>query len=163
MAVTRHPLMPPSPDDGVTGRIGVDQDVVRRLRESLDHLRPLGPALTRAFYERLFTRYPGVRTLFPADMASQEKKLYDSLVFVVDHILDPAKVAGALRELGRRHVGYGAKPEHYPLVAATLVEAMGEAAGPAWTPQLAAEWSQALELVTRHMLDGAAPGPAASR
>lgn len=122
---------------------------------------PRGTELTHDFYDLLFARYPGVRVMFPTDMKAQEKKLFDSLTMVVNNLDDTAAVRQRLVELGQRHEQYGAKPEHYPLICSLLLETMAKTAGLAWTPELAAEWSQALQLVSETMLQGGRTGPRA--
>lgn len=153
MPVTRHPLLPPgAPND----MVAVDAEAIERLSSSLAALSAKGPAIAHRFYAALFEAYPSVRAMFPPDIAAQEKKLLDSLVSVVTLLQEPTKSVPMLRELGRKHARYGALPQHYPIVCALLVESMGAEFGDAWTPQLALEWSQALELVSYHMIAGGA-------
>jgi len=57
--------------------------------------------------------------------------------------------------MGARHVGYGTKDEHYPLVLDTMVNAMSKTAGDAWSDQYTKDWSDALTLVASIMIDGA--------
>lgn len=134
----------------------MDKAAVERLRNSYDALLAEGSRLTTIFYAKLFERYPGVRALFPADIRAQEVKLMDSLRAVVQHVEAPDGLRNELRAMGARHVKYGAKPEHYPLVCDLLLECMADTAGGRWSPQLAAEWQQALQIVTDVMLEGAA-------
>lgn len=114
MPISRHPLMPCSPDDRGIRKIGIDPAVSDRLSESLVLLQTKGPAIVKAFYALLFERFPGVRAMFPSDTTRQERKLLDSLVLVVQHIRDPQRVTAALEDLGRRHHGYGARPRALP-------------------------------------------------
>jgi hemoglobin-like flavoprotein len=155
MGISRHPLSNPPP---AWAKVPIDVAAVERLRSSFVVLAADGTRVTAIFYAKLFERYPGVRTLFATDMKAQEGKLMDSLRAVVEHIEAPEAVRAGLRELGAKHVKYGAKPEHYPIVCEILVEAMAEAAGRGWSPQLASEWTQALDIVSGVMLEGAAAG-----
>jgi nitric oxide dioxygenase len=59
-----------------------------------------------------------------------------------------------LRRLGARHVEYGAQPEHYSLVAETLIAAMAMVAGPAWLSEHESAWRTALSVVAAAMLEG---------
>src|SRR5215472_14819118 len=80
-----------------------------------------GESFVTAFYERLFTRFPETRALFAAtDMLEQRKKLQESLALIVEHIQHPEALGDMPKELGQRHVTYGVRPEHYPLVGAVL-------------------------------------------
>ena len=87
------------------------------LETSLQEIVLHGEAFVTAFYERLFTRFPETRALFAAtDMFEQRKKLQRTLALIVEHIQHPEVLSGMLRELGKRHVTYGIRPELYPLV-----------------------------------------------
>lgn len=151
MPISRHPLSGPLP--ALPG-VRVDPRAIRFLRDSLAAMAVRGTSLTADFYAALFARYPGVRVLFPADMKAQEAKLLESLKSVIDHLEDGPGVRRRLVELGRRHYKYGALPEHYPIVCSLLLETMAKASGAAWTPELAAEWDQALRLVSEAMIAG---------
>ncbi len=153
MGVSRHPYSSSLPS---WANVPVDPTAVARLRASFNAFASDGSRLASIFYAKLFERYPGVRTLFPTDIRAQEGKLMESLKAVVEHAEADPKLIEALRALGARHVKYGAKPEHYPIVCDLLIESMADASGPAWSVRLAAEWRQALEIVSRVMLDGAA-------
>ena len=60
-----------------------------------------------------------------------------------------------LRDLGARHVRYGALPEHYPVVGQVLIASMAEVAGDAWTLEYELAWTEAFAVVSGAMLDGA--------
>ena len=81
--------------------------------------------------------------------------------FIVMKLDRPSELVPALRELGREHIGYGARPEHYPLVRDTLIDAMARTAGADWSREIAQDWSQSIELIGRHMLAGASASGAA--
>jgi nitric oxide dioxygenase len=152
MPVSRHPLSSGLP---AWTAVKIDPKAAERLQVSLNQMLTRAPDLARAFYARLFARYPTLRPMFRADTSEQERKLIDSLKFIIGHIREDAVVRQALHAMGARHAGYGVKPEHYPLVIASLLESMQEAMGELWTTDLATEWSQALNLVSLQMIDGA--------
>lgn len=157
-SITYHPLMP-TPAQGLIVA-EADAATIERLQRSFRTIAPQGEQLVVSFYTRLFERYPGVRSMFPADMASQQAKLLGALATVIEGLAAPDNVRTALRAMGLRHAGYGARPEHYPLVCDCLVDSMREVAGAAWSDEVESEWKRALELISRIMLDGAsAPSP----
>ena len=112
-------------------------------------------ALTNAFYTNLFKAAPEVRAMFPEEMFDQSEKLWASIVMVVESVDDLSEIAPALEKLGKRHVGYGAKPEHYPVVCSVLLETMAQLMGRAWTDKHQATWHKALSVVSNVMLEGA--------
>ena len=127
---------------------------VELLEDSFAALAPQGEDLVDLFYEKLFFLHPAVKPLFAnTDMGSQKKHLLDSLVLVVNNLRAPDKLVPALKAIGARHQQYGAKPEHYPVVAETMLSAMAELAGDLWTDELHAAWEEAFGLVAQIMLD----------
>ena len=149
MSVRKHPLFLES---NAAQAVPVDRELIARLRASFAQLAPKAGELTELFYARLFAAHPGLRTLFPADMAAQRAKLAQTLAFVVASLEDSDKLRAATERLGRAHVGYGAQAEHYPIVAETLVGAMAATAGPEWTVALDRDWRTALERLAAAML-----------
>ena len=123
------------------------------LEETFAALAPRGEELVERFYAELFRRYPGVRPLF-ADVKSetQQRKLLSALALVVRNLRKPEALTKVLSELGARHRGYGAQPDHYPAVSDTLLDVMAEMAGELWTPQVHRAWADALQVVADAML-----------
>ena len=133
----------------------MNEEMIDRLEKSFKLLAPRGPELVDRFYAHLFSRHPAVRPMFPDDMHEQKKKLLASLVLVIENIRAVEKLEKPLADMGRRHVGYGTKPEHYPAVRDTLVSVMADMAGDTWNDQLTDDWSTALDFVAGAMLEGA--------
>ncbi len=131
-----------------------ESDRIELIESSFQALAPQGEVIVARFYERLFERHPEVRPLFEGtDMRAQQRKLLAALRLVVESLRRPEELARVLRELGRRHQGYGVRPEHYPLVAETLLEVLAEFAGPAWTEPVADAWRAALERIAETMIE----------
>jgi hemoglobin-like flavoprotein len=128
----------------------------QRIKDSFNALAPHGEALVNRFYERLFSEHPAVRPMFPDDMGQQKKHLLASLALIVKNIDNFAALEQPLKKLGARHLAYGARPEHYPVVGGTLLAVMGELAGSLWTDQLREDWTAAVNAIAQTMLAGTA-------
>ena len=90
------------------------------LKTSFDLLAKQKTEFSDLFYQNLFADYPQVKPLFAhTDMNEQAKKLFASLILVVENLSKPDTLTSALRGLGTRHVKYGVFPEHYPMVGGT--------------------------------------------
>jgi hemoglobin-like flavoprotein len=117
---------------------------VELLRSSFVLVVEREPEVTARFYDVLFTKYPQVKPLFGRRSRSeQERMLRDMLVAVVDHLEDATWLGDQLAALGKKHAGYGVTPEMYGWVGASLLETLASVAGDAWTPELAAAWTDA--------------------
>jgi hemoglobin-like flavoprotein len=126
------------------------------LETSFDLIAPRGDELMDVFYTRLFTAAPAVRPLFPAtDLQRQKTMLLGTLVLLRKSLRNLEAIVPKLRELGARHVAYGAQPDHYPVVGEVLIASMAEIAESAWTPEYEQAWSEAFGIVAAAMLEGA--------
>jgi methyl-accepting chemotaxis protein len=127
-----------------------------RLETSFDLVAPRGDELMDVFYSRLFTAAPAVQPLFAGtDMRRQKSMLLGALVLLRKSLRDLGAIVPKLRELGRRHVAYGARAEHYPVVGSVLIASMAEIAGDAWRPEYEHAWLDAVAVVADAMLEGA--------
>lgn len=175
MYVTLHPLATTDqsrpPASSVPGEAGfvVDLALAARLGASFRLFADQGDTLARRFYDRLFAAHPGLRRLFPEDLTAQRGKLMATLEWVATHLADRPTVLAAVGDLGRRHGGYGARPEHFPPVIDALLAAMRDVAGDRLDPGTYTDWETALRLIGERMahaaqeqgpaVDAAAPTP----
>lgn len=128
------------------------------LEESFAALAPKGEALTARFYERLLEKNPQLTTLFDGvSLAGQQKKLFASLVLLVQNLHKPEVLEDYLMGLGARHVHYGVIAEHYPIVTENLLAVLAEFAGPLWTAEVKRAWEKTLKNVAEIMLEAYKP------
>ena len=122
----------------------------RLVRDTWKQLAPVADAAAAMFYHRLFEIDPTTRKLFRAtDMVAQRKKLLQTLAFAIGGLdnLDP--LVAKVEDLGRRHAGYGVTDAHY--------DSVGEQGlGHAWTPPVAAAWTEVYRLLSGIMRNAAA-------
>ena len=127
------------------------------LETSFDLVAPRGDELVDTFYARLFAAAPAVRPLFDGvDVQRQKTMLLGALVLLRKSLRNLDPIVPKLREMGARHVAYGAEPEHYPVVGEVLIASMAEIAGDAWHPAYTEAWVAAYGVVAGAMLQGAA-------
>lgn len=110
-------------------------------------------ALATCFYERLFTVAPDVEPLFPDDRKAQGRKLVQMLGMAVGHMDRLERIIPAIEACGRRHVGYGALPEHYPVVGDVLLGTLEEVVGDVFTEPAKAAWTRAYAVLSTLMID----------
>jgi nitric oxide dioxygenase len=128
---------------------------VTLVQQSFAKVAPISDAAAVMFYDRLFELAPAVKAMFPADMTEQRKKLMATLAVVVNGLSNLESILPAASALATRHVGYGAKPEHYPVVGAALLWTLEQGLGEAWTADLAAAWTAAYTTLSGYMISEA--------
>jgi hemoglobin-like flavoprotein len=132
---------------------------IKLVQDSFSQVAPISEQAAVIFYDRLFEVAPSVRALFPDDMKEQRKKLMATLAVVVNGLTNLEAVLPAASALAKRHVDYGAKPEHYPVVGGALLWTLEKGLGDAWTPELAEAWTAAYGTLSGYMISEAY-GPA---
>jgi len=95
------------------------------------------------FYNRLFEIDPSARALFrTTDMPEQRRKVIEALSLALQSLDDLAALTPTLEELGRRHQRYGVAAAHYDSVGQALLWTLEQGLGAAWTPAVAAAWTE---------------------
>src|ERR1700754_1581318 len=125
------------------------------VQDSFAKMAPISEQAAVIFYDRLFEVAPAVKAMFPADMTEQRKKLMGTLAVVVNGLGHLGAVLPAASALAKRRVGYGAKPEHYPVVGGALLWTLEKGLGEAWTPDVAEAWTAAYGTLSGFMVSEA--------
>jgi nitric oxide dioxygenase len=89
-------------------------------------------------------------------MAAQRKNLMQTMTVVVKGIDRLDALIPAVEALGRRHVGYGVREDHYATVGRALLDTLAIGLGDAFTPETRDAWSEAYGLLAGVMLAAAA-------
>jgi nitric oxide dioxygenase len=138
-------------------------DQITLVQQSFAKVVPISETAAALFYDRLFEVAPSVKSMFPADMTEQRKKLVATLAIVVNGLGKLETVLPAASALAIRHVSYGAKPEHYPVVGSVLLWTLEQGLGNAWTPAIAEAWKAAYETLSGFMISEAYSRPNAAQ
>ena len=77
------------------------------------------------------------------------------LAVVVHGLSDLPSILPAASALAKRHVDYGARPEHYPVVGAALLWTLQRGLGPQWRPEAASAWTAAYSTLSGFMIEQA--------
>ena len=137
-------------------------DQVNLVQESFAKVAPISEQAAVLFYDRLFEVAPAVKAMFPADMTEQRKKLMATLAVVVNGLSNLESCCRPRARSPKRHVSYGAKPEHYPVVGGALLWTLEKGLGDAWTPEVAAAWTAAYGTLSGYMISEAYGGAQAA-
>ena len=78
-----------------------------------------------------------------------------TLALVVNGLTNLEAILPAASALAKRHVSYGAKAEHYPVVGAALLWTLEKGLGDAWTPDVSEAWIAAYGTLSGYMIEEA--------
>ena len=138
------------------------QGQIAVVQQSFAKVAPIADRAAVMFYEWLFEVAPQVKAMFPADMAEQRQKLMATLGVVVNGLSNLESVLPAVSALAKRHVAYGAKPEHYPVVGSVLLWTLEKGLGDAWTKEVADAWTAVYGTLSDYMIEQANGRPQAA-
>src|ERR1700720_73386 len=128
---------------------------VKLVQQSFSKVVPIAEQAAVIFYDRLFEIAPQVKSMFQADMTAQRGKLVATLAAVGNGLGNLGSILPAVSALAKRHVSYGAKAEHYPVVGAALLWTLEKGLGDGWTPEVADAWGTAYGTLSGHMISEA--------
>jgi hemoglobin-like flavoprotein len=137
-------------------------DQVKLVQQSFAKVAPIADQAAVIFYDRLFEVAPQVKAMFPANMTEQRKKLMATLSVVVNGLGNLETILPTASALATRHVSYGAKAEHYPVVGAALLWTLEKGLGDGWTPEVADAWTAAYGTLSGFMISQAYGRPQAA-
>jgi nitric oxide dioxygenase len=135
---------------------------VKLVQQSFSKVVPIAEQTAVIFYDRLFEIAPQVKSMFPADMTAQRGKLVATLAAVVNGLGNLDSILPAASALAKRHVSYGAKAEHYPVVGAALLWTLEKGLGAGWTSEVADAWTAAYGTLSGFMISEAYGRPQAA-
>ena len=81
---------------------------------------------TMALFDSLFRHDSSLRYLFPDDLSDHRHRLISMIAFLVRRLDRWERVEPHLRNLGHRHVTYGARPEHFKTFHLALTDVLVE-------------------------------------
>ncbi|WMJ73515.1 globin family protein [Cytophagaceae bacterium ABcell3] len=123
------------------------------VQKSFEKVEPISEIAAEIFYKKLFTLDPSLKPLFKGDMKEQGKKLMLMIKTAVKGLDDLDALVPAVQDLGRRHVGYGVKPDHYNTVGAALLATLKEGLGESFTEETEAAWAEVYSILSSTMLE----------
>ena len=117
---------------------------------------PISDKAAELFYGRLFQLDPSLKPLFKTDITEQGKKLMQMLGAAVAGLDDLNHLTPALEALGRRHVDYEVRDEHYNTVGEALLWTLAQGLGDEFTPEAKEAWSRVYVTLSTLMKEAAA-------
>jgi methyl-accepting chemotaxis protein len=132
------------------------REQIALVRKSFERLRPIPRGAGKDFYETLFALDPSLKPLFSKDVENQGAMFVVALGLALKGLDDDGVVDESLRELGRRHILYGAKDVHFDTFREALLCMFAQRLGPDFTPETAEAWRAAFDRISSVMKAAAA-------
>lgn len=134
---------------------GLNDPAIASIRETFAIVAAAGDEAIGYFYGWMFSRYPGLRDMFPPAMDQQRDRLFRALARIVDGLGAPEDLAEYLTQLGRDHRKYRVEPAMYEALGQALIATLRTYAGPAFTATAEDAWTQVYQAASSLMIRAA--------
>ncbi|MDH4394234.1 MAG: globin family protein [Limnobacter sp.] len=121
----------------------MNEQEIKLIKGSWAKVVPIREQAAELFYGKLFELDANVKPLFKGDMKEQGRKLMMMLNTVVTSLEKLDTLVPAVQDLGKRHIQYQVKAEHYDTVGTALLWTLGAGLGDAFTEEVKAAWTKA--------------------
>jgi len=132
------------------------------VRATFAEIAPIADRAGAMLYEKMFALDPDLRRLFAIDIETQGAKLMAVFATAIANLHRLDEILPKVRELGRRHAGYGVKDRDYDTGGVALAQTLEAAFGDDFTPVIRDAWSACYGAITGKMKAGAAAEHAAA-
>jgi len=110
-------------------------------------LKEHGEAITQEMYKIMFNNHPEIQPLFKDQSPDQHKKLANAVYAYAANIDQLDKLGKGIETMVNAHVKTNVQPEHYPIVGASLLEAIKNVLGDAATDEIINAWAEAYQFL----------------
>jgi hemoglobin-like flavoprotein len=135
-------------------------DQIRLVQRTWQSVIPVQAHAATLFYEELFAADPSLSALFKGNLEQQKYKLMNMIGVAVNSLHRLEEILPAVKNLGRRHGGYGVRSHDYATVGAALLGTLEKGLGPDFTPEVKEAWAAAYGLLSQVMQKAAAQAAA---
>lgn len=130
----------------------MNPETIKLVQGSWKKMEAVAPQAAALFYQNLFAADPGLRVLFKGEMEEQGRKLMQMLGLAVNKLNDLDRLLPVLRDLARRHAGYGVEESHYATVGAALIKTLGQGLGADFTVEVRLAWTTVYGVMSEVMI-----------
>lgn len=125
------------------------------VQKTFEMVAPIAEVAAGLFYGRLFELDPSLKPLFRGDIKDQGKKLMSTIKVAVQSLDRLEQLVPTVQALGRRHLAYGVRDEHYDIVGQALLWTFEKGLGDAWNDDVKAAWAEVYGILAKVMKDAA--------
>ncbi|MDQ3249849.1 MAG: globin domain-containing protein [Chloroflexota bacterium] len=125
----------------------MDYKQIELVQKSLARLHPVAKNINDLFYVRLHELDPKLSPIFKGFMVAQDAHFLNVLALMASGLARPEAATAIADHLGRRHLGYGVKDQHYQAFCKALVRTLAHSLGDDFTPEVRAAWVAAFDLL----------------
>lgn len=133
----------------------MNPSTIDNVQRTFNLIAPIADDAAALFYSKLFELDPSLKSMFKSDMTDQRKKLMQILGVAVSSLNNLDAIVPAVQDLGRRHVQYGVRPQHYNTVAEAILWMLAQTLGATFTAEIKQSWTEVYTVLADTMIAAA--------
>jgi nitric oxide dioxygenase len=133
----------------------LDAKTMEIIKATAPVLKENSEAIGKRFYELLFTRHPELLHIFNHSNQKrglQQRSLAHSVYVSGEHIDRLEDIQPLIMKIAHKHRALGVKPEQYPVVGETLIEAVKDVLGDGATDEIIQAWVKAYDYIANQFI-----------
>ena len=134
----------------------MDEAQKELVRATFARIAPIADQAGLMLYENIFAIDPSLRRLFKIDIETQGRKIMAVIATAIANLDRLGEVLPRIRELGRKHVGYGVRDKDYDTGGVALLMTLEAALGDDFTPAAREAWAACYGTIVGEMKAAAA-------
>jgi nitric oxide dioxygenase len=126
------------------------------IKSTIPLLENAGPALTKYFYQRMFSHAPELQDIFNMSNQANGKQqvaLFEAIAAYAKNIENVAVLQSAVERIAQKHTSLNIQPEHYQVVGHHLIETLRELTGDAFSIDVEEAWTAAYQFLAQIFID----------
>ncbi|EGA71238.1 bifunctional nitric oxide dioxygenase/dihydropteridine reductase 2 [Vibrio sinaloensis DSM 21326] len=126
------------------------------VKSTIPLLESAGPALTKHFYQRMFSHNPELKDIFNMThqkTGRQSVALFEAVAAYAKNIENLAALTSAVERIAHKHTSFNIQAEHYQIVGHHLIETLRELAPEAFTTEVEEAWTAAYLFLAQVFID----------
>lgn len=128
----------------------LNEKTIQVIKSTAPVLEIHGVAITKRFYEMMFTNHPELLNIFNhanQKQGRQQTALANAVYAAAVHIDKLETILPVVKQIAHKHRSLGVKPEHYPIVGRHLLAAIRDVLGSAATEEILQAWEEAYGVI----------------
>ncbi|MCH9813672.1 MAG: hypothetical protein K0U47_06975 [Epsilonproteobacteria bacterium] len=131
----------------------MNAQTIQIIKATAPIIKSKGEEITSIMYPILFERYPKANALFKDAPENQREKLANAIYAYAANIDKLENLKKGIDTMALAHVKTNIKPEHYPWVKESLLEAIKQVLKEDATEEIIDAWDQAYDFLATVLID----------
>lgn len=134
----------------------LSEHTIRVIKSTVPVLEVHGTAITKRFYQMLFSNHPELLNVFNhanQKQGKQQNALANAVYAAAANIDQLENIIPVVKQIAHKHRSLGIKAEQYPIVGQNLLAAIKEVLGDAATDEIIEAWAEAYGVIAQVFID----------